>query len=100
MMTFSEETVQAVWEKASVVPNYDPNKYRKEACEAWIERGSYGDHDSSLGWDIDHIKPQSEGGGDELENLRPLQWENNAARQAGPLKCVVTSKDNKNVPVA
>ncbi len=98
-MTFSSATVQAVWEKGTVVSNYDPDKYRKESCEAWIQRDSYGDHDSSLGWDIDHIKPQSEGGGDELSNLQPLQWENNISKGDGPLKCVVTSKGNRNVPV-
>lgn len=81
------------------MPNVDPKVWRKDTCEAWIGRKFYGDHDSPYGWDIDHIKPKSEGGGDELSNLRPLQWENNAATQAGRLKCVVTSKGNENVPV-
>jgi hypothetical protein len=39
------------------------------------------------------------GGTDALSNLRPLQWENNASKGAGRLKCAVTAKGDKNGPV-
>jgi len=41
-----------------------------------ICRSLYGKLETE-GWEVDHIKPVSRGGGDELENLQPLQWENN-----------------------
>ncbi len=97
-MTFSDETIQAVWEKAAEVSDTDP-VWRKDACGAWIKRDLYGNHDSTHGWDVDHIVPESDEGGDELSNLQPLQWENNISKGDGPLECVVTSKGNKNVPV-
>lgn len=95
--TFSDAKVQEVWAKGLLVPGVAPDEWRKDACGAWITRDQYGNHDSLYGWDIDHIKPVSEGGGDELWNLRPLQWENNASRQADRLDCVVFAEGNKNV---
>lgn len=99
-MAFSEDVIQKVWEKGTVLSNNDPDVWRKDQCKAWIGRKFYGDRQSQDGWEIDHIKPGSEGGGDELSNLRPLQWENNASKQAGRLVCVVTSSGLNNVPVS
>ena len=93
-MSFSEDMIQKVWEKGKIVPNYDKDKYRKDQCDAWIQRDKHGDRDSIYGWEIDHIDPD---GGDDLSNLRPLQWENNVATGEGRLKCVVTSDGNKNI---
>ena len=98
-MSFSEETIQKVWEKGRVVTDLDANVWRKDDCKAWIRRNHYGERGSEYGWEIDHIKLESEGGGDELSNLRPLQWENNAARQAGHPPCVVTSSGSNNIRV-
>ena len=42
-------------------------------CGAWIFRGHYGRKDSEYGWVIDHIKPLSEGGTNDISNLRPMQ---------------------------
>ena len=61
-----------------------------------IKRGKYGDRTSDYGWEIDHTKPVSEGGSDDLSNLRPLQWENNATKQGGRLVCVVMANGNTN----
>jgi hypothetical protein len=54
------------------VPNNDPKDWRKDQCGAWIARNQYGNRNSRYGWEVDHIKPESEGGGDELSNLRPI----------------------------
>jgi len=93
-MPFTDETIQQVWEKGKVVENHDPDVKRKDAATAWIHRDKYGNRDSEFGWEIHHIEP---GGGDELSNLRPLQWKNNVAKQEGRLKPAVTSKGVKNV---
>ena len=98
-MGYSEEKIQKVWEKGSVVSGVDAAKWRKDECGAWIGRTYYGDRRSPYGWDVDHITPQASGGSDDLPNLRPLQSENNRARQAGPLECVVTSSGSENVRV-
>jgi len=96
-VSFSENTVQKVWEKGRIVSGNAPAVYRKDECGAWLGRNQYGNRDSRYGWEIDHIRPESEGGGDELSNLRPLQWENNAEKQDGRLTCPVTASGAQNV---
>ena len=96
-MNFSNETIQKVWGKGSIVSGANINQWRKDQCYAWIGWEYYGNRSSIYGWEIDHIKPESEGGSDDLSNLRPLQWENNASTQAGRLTCSVTSSGNQNI---
>lgn len=96
-MDFDEATVQRVWEKGQVVPGVDSNEWRKDQCTAWINRNRYGNRNSDYGWEIDHIKPKERGGTDDMPNLRPLQWENNASKQDGRLTCPIRSDGNKNV---
>ena len=92
-----EIIILQVWNKGQAVPGYDSSKYRKDQCGAWMTFSEYGNRSSIYGWEIDHITPQSQGGSDALSNLRPLQWENNAARQDERLCCKITSQGNKNV---
>lgn len=79
-MSFSESIVNAVWEKARIVEGYDKRLYRKDACGAWIAKKDYGDRKSIYGWEVDHIFPENKGGDNDLRNLRPLHYMNNASK--------------------
>ena len=68
-MAFSDETVESVWRKGKVIPGYDSNVWRRDACSATMKRAEYGNRKSKFGWEIDHINPN---GGDYLSNLQPL----------------------------
>lgn len=108
-MAWSEQQIQYVWNRATAVEGYDKNRFRKDACGAWIIRDKYGDDDSLYGWEIDHIVPQSllEEKGysrkdiDKYENLRALQHENNASKSDDypSYTSVVTSEGTENVNV-
>lgn len=91
---FSEEQIQKVWDKAPTIENLDPKVYRLDNCGALIKNELYSKRGSALSmeWEIDHIKPRSQGGTDELSNLQALQWENKKAKAESypSWKCVIS----------
>lgn len=100
-MMFNKEIIKRVWGKALPLLNDDPNRVRKDKCGAWIVFDEYGNRNSQFGWEIDHIIPISKGGTDEIENLLPLQWENNVAKGdecANICKVTAENEHNRIVP--
>jgi 5-methylcytosine-specific restriction endonuclease McrA len=79
MAYFDDNTIDEVWNKASVVTNNDPDIWRKDFAGAWIRKDHYG-KTSDYGWEIDHLKPVSKGGSDDLSNLLPMHWNNNRSK--------------------
>ena len=106
-MAWTEEQIQGAWNRATIVEGYDKNRFRKDACGAWIIWDKYGDTDSLYGWVLDHVVPQSllqeKGFSQEMidhpANLRALQHENNSSKSDDypSYTAVVTSEGSENI---
>lgn len=74
-----------VWELAKPVRGCDPDRIRQDPYGNKICYNSYGKC-TPQGWDIDHIKPQSRGGSDNIRNLQALQSSVNRSKQDSLVK--------------
>ncbi|GAB6068420.1 hypothetical protein JCM13664_17400 [Methylothermus subterraneus] len=72
-MTFSEEIIQAVWEKGRALPDLDPTEWRQDQCGAWMHRQHYNHPNSEFGWRILQVAP---GHWENPENLQPFHHQN------------------------
>jgi len=59
------------WNNAKTIRGKDPDLYRQDPYGKTIYKSSHG-KGSTLGWDVDHIKPKSRGGSDATRNLQAL----------------------------
>ncbi|MFH2140786.1 MAG: HNH endonuclease signature motif containing protein [Bacteroidota bacterium] len=75
--SWSSKEVLAVWEKGLVIPDFSVKIWRRDKCGKVMKFSEHGNRESDHGWEIDHINPIANGGGDELNNLQPLNWKNN-----------------------
>ena len=79
--TPEEETrIAKVWEKGQAIPGQDFDEWRRDDFGNNIRFDDYGNRDSEFGWEIDHIVTVADGGTDDINNLRPLHWRENLAR--------------------
>jgi 5-methylcytosine-specific restriction endonuclease McrA len=78
--SWSEPVKLAVWQKARKIPDYQEHLWRYDKCGNPMKWTEYGNRNSQHGWEIDHIMPVAHGGGDDLPNLQPLYWQNNASK--------------------
>lgn len=86
-MAYSEDKIQAVWEKGRVIQDRDPTEWRQDQCGAWLNRHQY-HSELEYGWRIENVEA---GGGDVLDNLYPFHWKNTFDIENGKPKCLVTA---------
>jgi hypothetical protein len=97
MANFTETVIDNVWQEANEVKGDNGNEFRQDCAGARIQKDKYG-QEGDYGWEIDHILPQSLGSTDRIENLLPLQWENNQSKADDfPHFKTVISSDGKNL---
>ena len=94
-MAIDEKMVAAVWEKARVMNDHDPNTWRKDQCGAWLRWDQYQHKDSEFGWKVENVSP---GGADELENLYPFHLNNSYDIENGRAACQVKAHREDHEP--
>lgn len=62
---------EKVWNSAIQVAGMDKNKYRKDVYGNIIYKSSFGKN-TTMGWNVDHIKPSTRGGSDDISNLQAI----------------------------
>ena len=94
---YTDAEILQVWEIAKEIDSVDSSIWRQDYAGAWIRFGDYGNRNSLYGWEIDHLKPLSLDGADDLTNWIPLQWQNNVRKGDNyPRWATAVSSDGRN----
>lgn len=75
-MAHSDKKLDKVWGKGAKVRGKSSGLYRKDSAGKIIYKPSYG-KTSDMGWEVDHKRPRSKGGSDNIRNLIPKHWKTN-----------------------
>jgi len=78
-MAHSDDKLDKIWEKGAKVRDKKADLYRKDSEGKIIYKPSYG-KSSNMGWEVDHKRPRSKGGTDNIRNLVPKHWKSNRAK--------------------
>ena len=96
---FDQETINAIFQKGTLVASTLTDEIRTDACGARMRKSHFGNVNSKYGWEIDHIKPTAKGGANVLSNMQPLQWQNNRAKGDGPMMCAISWNGQENAQI-
>lgn len=69
----------SIWRKAYAPVEAEAHLWRIDVRGSWMYYPHYGDRDSPFGWEYGHIVDDALGGSEDISNLRPLHWRNNAS---------------------
>lgn len=77
---FSTAVKKRVWGKASFIDGHPEDIWRRDEFGNVMNWQEFGNHNCERGWEIDHINPVSNGGTDNIHNLRPVNWKVNVEK--------------------
>lgn len=90
----TKSQIDKAWNSAKTIGGKDTNKYRQDPYGNVMYRNSYGKN-SSMGWEVDHIKSKSRDGSDATKNRQALNTTVNRAKGNTLVKKSRHSKCNK-----